>query len=67
MRFANPDGVQGDVVSPAVNELIIPNYRQTRAGLSGRFPMRRQGVDMRRLNLRNIPQARYLGSMALPF
>ncbi|MEJ2374901.1 MAG: arsenate reductase (azurin) large subunit [Pseudolabrys sp.] len=29
MLFANPDGVQGNVVSPAVNELIIPNYKQT--------------------------------------
>ena len=29
MLFANPDGVQGNVVSPGVNELIIPNYKQT--------------------------------------
>lgn len=29
MLFANPKGVQGDVVSKAVNELIIPNYKQT--------------------------------------
>ncbi len=29
MLFANPMGVQGDVVSKGVNELIIPNYKQT--------------------------------------
>jgi arsenite oxidase large subunit len=29
MLFANPFGVQGDVVSKGVNELIIPNYKQT--------------------------------------
>ena len=29
MLFANPNGVQGNVVSPGVNELIIPNYKQT--------------------------------------
>ena len=29
MLFANPMGVQGNVVSPGVNELIIPNYKQT--------------------------------------
>ena len=32
MQFANPNGVQGNVVSPGVNELIIPNYKQTWAG-----------------------------------
>jgi arsenite oxidase large subunit len=29
MQFASPMGVQGNVVSPGVNELIIPNYKQT--------------------------------------
>jgi arsenite oxidase large subunit len=29
MLFANPMGVAGDVVSKGVNELIIPNYKQT--------------------------------------
>jgi anaerobic selenocysteine-containing dehydrogenase len=29
MLFAYPMGVQGNVVSPGVNELIIPNYKQT--------------------------------------
>ncbi len=29
MLFANPNGVQGNVVSSGVNELIIPNYKQT--------------------------------------
>ena len=29
MLFAFPMGVQGNVVSPGVNELIIPNYKQT--------------------------------------
>jgi arsenite oxidase large subunit len=29
MLFANPTGVQGNVVSPGVNEFIIPNYKQT--------------------------------------
>ena len=29
MLFAFPTGVQGNVVSPGVNELIIPNYKQT--------------------------------------
>ena len=33
MLFANPDGVQGNVVSPGVNELIIPNYKQTWAAI----------------------------------
>jgi arsenite oxidase large subunit len=29
MLFANPNGVMGNVVSPGVNEFIIPNYKQT--------------------------------------
>jgi arsenite oxidase large subunit len=29
MLFANPNGVQGNVVSAGVNEFIIPNYKQT--------------------------------------
>jgi arsenite oxidase large subunit len=29
MLFGQPTGVQGNVVSPGVNELIIPNYKQT--------------------------------------
>lgn len=29
MLFAYPTGVQGNVVSKAVNELVIPNYKQT--------------------------------------
>jgi hypothetical protein len=29
MLFAYPAGVQGNVVSPGVNELIIPKYKQT--------------------------------------
>ena len=29
MLFAFPTGVRGNVVSPGVNELIIPNYKQT--------------------------------------
>jgi arsenite oxidase large subunit len=29
MVFAYPTGVQGNVVSPGVNEFIIPNYKQT--------------------------------------
>jgi len=29
MLFAYPTGVQGNVVSPGVNELVIPNYKQT--------------------------------------
>jgi hypothetical protein len=29
MLFANPNDVQGNVLSPGVNELIIPNYKQT--------------------------------------
>jgi arsenite oxidase large subunit len=29
MLFAFPTGVQGNVVSPGVNEFIIPNYKQT--------------------------------------
>jgi arsenite oxidase large subunit len=33
MLFANPNGVQGNVVSPGVNELVIPNYKQTWAGV----------------------------------
>lgn len=33
MLFAYPTGVQGNVVSPGVNELIIPNYKQTWAGI----------------------------------
>ena len=33
MIFAQPTGVQGNVVSPGVNELIIPNYKQTWANI----------------------------------
>lgn len=33
MLFANPAGVQGNVVSPGVNELVIPNYKQTWAAI----------------------------------
>lgn len=33
MLFANPNGVQDNVVSLGVNELIIPNCKQTRAGI----------------------------------
>lgn len=33
MLFANPNGVQGNVVSRGVNELIIPNYKQTWAAI----------------------------------
>lgn len=29
MQFAQANGVQGNVVSPGVNEFIIPNYKQT--------------------------------------
>lgn len=29
MLFAFPTGIQGNVVSPGVNELVIPNYKQT--------------------------------------
>jgi arsenite oxidase large subunit len=29
MLFGNPNGIQGNVVSSGVNELIIPNYKQT--------------------------------------
>jgi arsenite oxidase large subunit len=33
MLFANPAGVQGNVVSPGVNEFVIPNYKQTWAAI----------------------------------
>jgi arsenite oxidase large subunit len=33
MLFAYPKGVQGNVVSPGVNEFIIPNYKQTWANI----------------------------------
>jgi arsenite oxidase large subunit len=33
MLFAYPTGVQGNVVSKGVNELIIPNYKQTWASI----------------------------------
>jgi arsenite oxidase large subunit len=33
MLFANANGVQGNVVSPGVNELVIPNYKQTWAAI----------------------------------
>ena len=33
MLFAYPTGVQGNVVNNGVNELIIPNYKQTWAGI----------------------------------
>jgi arsenite oxidase large subunit len=33
MLFAYPTGVQGNVVSPGVNEFVIPNYKQTWAGI----------------------------------
>jgi arsenite oxidase large subunit len=33
MLFAYPTGVQGNVVNNGVNELIIPNYKQTWANI----------------------------------
>ena len=33
MLFAYPTGVQGNVVSKGVNELIVPNYKQTWANI----------------------------------
>ena len=33
MQFANANGVQGNVVSAGVNELVIPNYKQTWAAI----------------------------------
>ena len=33
MLFAFPIGVQGNVVSKGVNELVIPNYKQTWASI----------------------------------
>ena len=33
MLFAYPTGVEGNVVSPGVNEFIIPNYKQTWAAI----------------------------------
>jgi arsenite oxidase large subunit len=33
MLFAQANGVQGNVVSPGVNEFIIPNYKQTWANI----------------------------------
>jgi arsenite oxidase large subunit len=33
MLFAFPTGVQGNVVNAGVNELIIPNYKQTWADI----------------------------------
>ena len=33
MLFAYPTGVQGNVVNAGVNELIIPNYKQTWANI----------------------------------
>jgi arsenite oxidase large subunit len=34
MLFANPNGVQGNVVSPGVNEFIIPNYKSSSSAVS---------------------------------
>jgi arsenite oxidase large subunit len=33
MLFGYPTGVQGNVVSPGVNEFVIPNYKQTWGGI----------------------------------
>lgn len=33
MLFAYPTGVQGNVINPGVNELVIPNYKQTWADI----------------------------------
>ena len=33
MLFAYPNGVQGNIVSKGVNELVIPNYKQTWANI----------------------------------
>ena len=33
MLFAFPMGVQGNVVSKGVNELVLPNYKQTWANI----------------------------------
>ena len=46
MLFANPNGVQGNVVSPGVNELIIQNPSQTwdEKCEDGRCPGQNQSV-----------------------
>ena len=33
MLFANPSGVQGNVVNAGTNELMLPNYKQTWANI----------------------------------
>jgi arsenite oxidase large subunit len=33
MDFANPTGVVGNVINDGVNELILPNYKQTWADI----------------------------------
>ena len=33
MLFAFPTGVQGNVINDGVNELVIPNYKQTWADI----------------------------------
>ena len=43
MLFAYPNGVQGNVVSPGVNEFIIPNYKQT----WGEYPQDRRRAGRR--------------------
>ncbi len=49
MLFAYPTGVQGNVVSPGVNELIIPNYKQTWANIRkiSDAPRRAAGVSFK--------------------
>jgi hypothetical protein len=44
MLFGYSTGVQGNVVSPGVNELV-PNYKQTWA-VSERSPMRRKACGI---------------------
>ena len=44
MVFAYPTGVQGNVVSAAVNKFIIPNYKQTGGGAIRKIADAPEGV-----------------------
>ena len=53
MLFAYPMGVQGNMVNPGTNELVIPNYKQA-WGRSARSPTFRGPPNICRSSRRNI-------------
>ena len=56
MLFASPSGTQGNVINAGVNELILPNYKQTWANIRkiSDAPASVQSIVVQVLGLRGI-------------